>query len=121
MVNLSIIKDLATRKKISIVELAEKIGISSQGLYKAISENSTRVETLEKIAEVLQVPISTFFTTNSIVSDNVAEYQVTKIVDGDSATLQAENEKLRAENAKLQKQVDTLFMLLDKMDKVNKT
>ena len=56
------IKELADIHRISIPQLAEKVGMTKRGLYACIENNSLKVETLEKIAEVLQVSISTFFT-----------------------------------------------------------
>lgn len=68
MANLTVIKDLCNNKGISIRALSLKIGISHVGLYKIIRTNSTKVETLEKIAEALNVPIILFFdnTNNSV-------------------------------------------------------
>lgn len=59
--NLLIIKEIARKKNISLVELAKRIGMTNPALHKMISENSTKVDTLEKIAEVLEVPITFFF------------------------------------------------------------
>jgi len=61
MVVLSRIKDLLRERKISIRDFAKEIGITEQGLQLLIRQNSTKVETLEKIAHLLDVPISTFF------------------------------------------------------------
>lgn len=64
MAKLEIIKELAKQKNLTLDYIAKESGITSQGLYKMIRENSTRVDTLEKIAEVLDVPISCFFSEN---------------------------------------------------------
>ncbi len=61
MANLQIIKSLADKKNITIDRLAELVGLKSGAIYKMISENSTKIETLEKIAMVLEVPTGTFF------------------------------------------------------------
>lgn len=79
MVDLSIIKILSKEKGISLRELSIAIGISEQGLHKLIKENSTKVDTLDSIAKVLNVPISVFFQENSaeppISKDSLIESQ----------------------------------------------
>jgi len=59
--NYNKITEIATDRRISIPQLAEKIGMSKRGLYVALKENSMRIDTLEKIAKVLEIPISVFF------------------------------------------------------------
>lgn len=61
MANLLRIRDIAKTRGITIRELAHSIGITEQGLQKLIRENSTKVETLETIARILEVSISVFF------------------------------------------------------------
>jgi len=62
MGNLKIIKDLCKERGMTQAELAEKAGISLRGIQTILSENSTKIETLEKIADVLKVNVSIFFT-----------------------------------------------------------
>lgn len=54
------ILELCKEAGINQTELAEKIGLSRVGLSKAINGNPT-VDTLERIAAALNVPISTLF------------------------------------------------------------
>lgn len=61
MANLLIIKHLLKEKNISIRDFSKELGITEQGLQKLIRENSTKVETLELIAQKLNVSISVFF------------------------------------------------------------
>jgi transcriptional regulator with XRE-family HTH domain len=56
------IKTLAKSKDLSIRKLCEKVGISQNGLDKTMTNNTLKVETLNKIAEVLEVEINFFFT-----------------------------------------------------------
>jgi transcriptional regulator with XRE-family HTH domain len=56
-----IIKELAKEKRYSIRQLCKKIEISETGLYKTLKNNTLKVETLQKIADVLEVPITYFF------------------------------------------------------------
>lgn len=66
MANLQIIKDLAARKNVTLDSLAKAVEISPQALSKLMRENSTKIETLEKIASVLGVSPAIFFETKSI-------------------------------------------------------
>lgn len=61
MLNLQKIKTLAMQKGMTQAEIAKQLGVSSQALSKIIRENSTKVSTLEQIAEILGVPVTTFF------------------------------------------------------------
>lgn len=55
------IKELARKNQITLKELAEKIGITEQGLYTTFKNESLKVTTLLKISEVLNVDINEFF------------------------------------------------------------
>lgn len=71
MVNLAKIKELAKAKGITIKTLATKVGVTEQGLHQMIKSNSTSVDTLDKISEVLGVNPSIFFKdSNNIESSN---------------------------------------------------
>lgn len=61
MVNLRIIKDLAEEQKISIRDLADLVGVKENQIHVMCRTNSTKIDTLEKIAQVLNVHISEFF------------------------------------------------------------
>lgn len=61
MLNLQKIKKLSEIKKIPLQEVAKRINTSAQALSRMMRENGTRVETLEKIAKVFNVPINYFF------------------------------------------------------------
>lgn len=66
MANLQKIKDLAEDKGISIRDLAERVGIKENQIHVMCRTNSTRIDTLEKIAQVLNVSISEFFDDTTI-------------------------------------------------------
>lgn len=72
MANLSIIRDLCGGKNLSLRELARRINVTDNGIQRIIKLNSTKIETLEKIAEVLEVPVTYFF---------VESYQITVILE----------------------------------------
>ncbi len=61
MANLKRIRDLCDEKRLTLKELSEKIGISQNGLQRIMKDNTTRIDTLERIAKVLDVPITAFF------------------------------------------------------------
>ena len=61
MAQLQHIKSIAQARQISIEQLAEQVGIKSQAIHLMVRTGSTRIETLEKIAEVLGVPCKIFF------------------------------------------------------------
>lgn len=54
------IKEVLKEKKVSQIELAEKLEITTVGINKIINGNPT-AETLQKIAEVLDVDIRDLF------------------------------------------------------------
>lgn len=61
MANLFKIKDLAENRKISIRDLAERVGLKENQIHVMCRTNSTKIETLEKIAHELNVPVAYFF------------------------------------------------------------
>jgi transcriptional regulator with XRE-family HTH domain len=61
MANLFIIRDLANKKGMTLRELSQRIGMSEDGLQKIIRKGVTTTVNLEKIANVLGVPVSCFF------------------------------------------------------------
>ncbi|WP_290087657.1 helix-turn-helix domain-containing protein, partial [Paramuribaculum intestinale] len=61
MANLNLIKALAESKNIPITQLAQAVGVSEQQIHLMVRKNSTKIETLEKIARVLNVSVSVFF------------------------------------------------------------
>lgn len=58
------IKDVCKEKGITVSQLAEKMGIKQESLSRAINGNPT-LETLEKIANALEVDITELFTPSS--------------------------------------------------------
>jgi len=54
------IKDVIKEKGLTVKEVAEKMSIQPPSLSRAINENTT-VETLERIASALKIPIAELF------------------------------------------------------------
>lgn len=67
MPNLHKIKDIAEVQGMSIRALADAVGIKENQIHVMVRTNSTKIETLEKIAKALHVPITVFF--NESVED----------------------------------------------------
>ncbi len=61
MADLSIIKPLLKERGIKIKDFCEELGLTEQGFAKLIRANSTKIETLELIAQKLNVPVTLFF------------------------------------------------------------
>lgn len=51
------IKRISQAKKVTIKSLAEKIGMTEHGLHASIRNNSLKIRDLEKIADVLNIPV----------------------------------------------------------------
>jgi transcriptional regulator with XRE-family HTH domain len=62
--NYNKLKELLTQKRINVPALAKEIGMSKPGLYLAIDKERLTVDTLEKIAIALEVPVTVFFETS---------------------------------------------------------
>lgn len=60
MANLKLIKDIASAKKMTIEDLAAKVGINAQAIHVMVRTGSTKIDTLEKIAKALEVPAYIF-------------------------------------------------------------
>lgn len=61
MANLLIIKNLLKERKVSIRDFANELGMTEQALQLLIRKNSTKIETLELIAQKLNISVSMFF------------------------------------------------------------
>ena len=59
------IVDLYKRQRITLEELAEKIGMSKTGLHNALKSGDFKISTLARISKALEVPVSYFFEENS--------------------------------------------------------
>lgn len=70
------ILELCKEAGINQTELADKIGLSRVGLSKAINGNPT-VDTLERIANALNVPIAELFTSSTQKLCGHVEYKGT--------------------------------------------
>lgn len=61
MANFLLIRNLCEERKITMRELARRIGRDESTIQSAIRRGTTNTKTIEKIAEVLEVPVGYFF------------------------------------------------------------
>jgi len=104
--NLLKIKKIAEGKNITLTALSSKIEMSYQNLNRCIKNNEIQATALEKVAEVLNVPVSYFFEenpwtgkaksiiTNGHFSNNVNSKVITTGEDNEIQLLKMEVEKL---------------------------
>ena len=98
------IRALVSLKKITIEELANKLTISKQALHNILgNRTSLKIEHLEKIAKVLEVPVSYFFEEDQ---GNAISISTTK--SNDIEQLQKEIENLK-EQLSLKNQIIELL------------
>lgn len=64
--NFNKIKILAKEKKITLSDIASKIGMTQEGFSRSLSDENLKVTSLEKIAEILKVDVREFFGENNI-------------------------------------------------------
>ena len=66
MASLKEIVDVQRKKKgYSAKILAEKIGMTEQGFHTMLRKNSTKFKTLEKLSEILDVPVTNLLNSNT--------------------------------------------------------
>lgn len=74
--NLLLIKEIAEKEGITIRSLASASDMSDVNLHRCIRENKIQAQDLEKIAKVLNVPISIFFDEKGHIVVNGNQNQV---------------------------------------------
>lgn len=72
MANFKLIREIAKEKRMSILSLAQSVGISESQLHHLILAGSTNTTTIEKLAKILGVPVSTFFDDNLSPSEETS-------------------------------------------------
>lgn len=81
MANLQYIKSLSESKRLPLSVLAERVGISEQQIHLIVRKNSTKIETLEKIAKELNVPVSYFFDEEPVTSGKNKREKESELVE----------------------------------------
>lgn len=111
MIDIKFVDQLRKSRGISKMEFYKLIGMSSTGYNQMFENNSMKIATLEKIAEVLKIP-ATELLAESITSEPLENYSK----DGNSHTelirenlyLLKESSRLKDEIIKLQKEIASL-------------
>ena len=71
------IKELIDKKRIPLIELSEKIGKTRNTLYNYLNNTTViDVETLQKMADVLEVPVTYFFGGSETVTNSEREKEL---------------------------------------------
>lgn len=122
MANLFLIKQFAEKKNIAITELANIVGVSEQQIHLMVRKNSTKIETLEKIAKALEVPVSCFFEEDDVEvraagRDYVEKGKIEHHGAEYNAPMTCPSSELEKENAELkQKLIDAQERIIKLME-----
>ena len=125
------IRKLSAKNRYSIRQLAELIGVSENGLHKALINNEFKISMLLKISEVLNEPIENFFKedTGENANDFVVNYNVNgNNVNNKNSAIKTQNngikdqnigtiEKLRIQIASFKEQIDMKNQMLSDREK----
>lgn len=71
--NYELIEILRNRKKIPKMEFYSKVGMTHKGFNQMVENNSIKVSTLNKIADVLGVPVGSFFESHTTVGGDIGQ------------------------------------------------
>ena len=109
--NYNDIKILAERKKFTIKELAESIGMTSTGLKRSIEGETMSIKTLRDLCDILQVSIAQFFGETTEKNGFMAAERVQYVEPPQSVDVQqlyARIAELKEDKAFLQAQLSAL-------------
>jgi DNA-binding Xre family transcriptional regulator len=110
VLNYSVLDNIIEKKKFLKVDVAKASGLSWDGFLKMMKHKTMKVETLERIAEFLDVPVAVFFegekkqykhnNNYSVVNETNANEMIEKLIKSlinENVELKLENDKLRSE------------------------
>ena len=111
--NYNELKTIAERKKFTINELAESIGMTSTGLKRSIEGETMSIKTLRDLCDILQISIAEFFGEatpgdGQWVAAEAIPYNIGKQPQGEVAQLLARIAELKEDKAFLQAQLSAL-------------
>ena len=125
MVNLLKIKDLAKSKKITLNDVAERLGMTPQALSRMIKDNSTKVTTLESLCELFNVPIGYFFDSSTELPNTQQlggepmeskEKDVARLSDSERAELEILRERVHSLVIARDALIDQVNLLKEKVE-----
>lgn len=71
-----------TEKGVSIPQLALQLGMTKQNLYAMLNNNDWKVSVLQKISDIINVPVLSLLSTdNENISEPVVTYETTDIYE----------------------------------------
>lgn len=59
--NYSRLKDLISENNLTIEKVCVKIGMTTSGFHASVKNNTMRISVIENIADILNIPVTTFF------------------------------------------------------------
>lgn len=104
------LKKILVEKNINSSDLAKMLGISTAAMSKIMNSEYSRPETIKKIAEALNIPISYFLGDDNSVQQNVIgdnAYNVSQNLGSDKSALEKDIEIIKLK----------LDLILEKIDK----
>ena len=111
--NYNDLKIIAERKKFTIKELAESIGMTSTGLKRSIEGETMSIKTLRDLCDILQISIAEFFgeatpSDGQWVAAEAIPYNIGRQPLGEVTQLLARIAELKEDKAFLQAQLAAL-------------
>ena len=110
--NYNELKTIAERKKFTIKELAESIGMTSTGLKRSIEGETMSIKTLRDLCDLLQITVAEFFGESAesatFVAAEAIPYNIGRQPSGEVAQLYARIAELKEDKAFLQAQLSAL-------------
>ena len=113
MANLHLIKVLARKKNLTLKEVAEQLGITQQALSLLIRTGTTRIDTLERIAELLDVSPAIFFEDGHAQSAVAQEHSIA--VGGSNNKVNGQADGYIELLKKKDEQIDRLLTIIEKL------
>ncbi len=114
--NISTLRNLLKKKKVSQREISKNIGMTQAGFSKAILSGDFKVSVLEKIASFLEVPVGYFFdeTTETTEIGKKMEGSQTNKVEKKTGNCKEEQNEIE----KLEIKIEGLEIQLKLKDKI---
>lgn len=94
------IKELASKEKLEIPEIAEKLGKSKQAVYDMLSKQDLSTSILRELSVILRVPITAFFQENNDFDSDNSIQEKLELAYQEIERLKKENEELRTHHRK---------------------
>ncbi|MBT9871959.1 hypothetical protein GPL06_03840 [Bacteroides salyersiae] len=94
------IKELASKEKLEIPEIAEKLGKSKQAVYDMLSKQDLSTSILRELSGILRVPITAFFQENNDFDSDNSIQEKLELAYQEIERLKKENEELRTHHRK---------------------